>query len=86
MNMKGLVNKRCKSRSGTGLLHQVQVTSRKGDLRTIRFAVAVSGDSKRSEASLTHPFVRVPGVIAGEVDLLPAERRDMPEQGAVESV
>ena len=53
-------------------------------LSTLRRAEAVSGDSERSVATLSHPFVRMPGVIPGKVDVLPSERRNIPEQGRVE--
>ena len=51
--------------------------SRKGNLRTLRLGEAGFGDSERSEATLGHPFISVPGVIAGQVHMLPAERGDM---------
>jgi hypothetical protein len=52
-------------------------TSRKGILRTLRLGDAGFGDSEGSEATPGQPFVCVPGVIAGEIDVLPSERGDM---------
>jgi hypothetical protein len=49
-------------------------TSRRGILRTLRLSEARSGDSEGPESTLGHPFVCVPGAIAGEVHVLPAER------------
>ena len=61
-------------------------TSRKGILRTLRLGEAGSGDSERSEATHGHPFICVPGVIAGEIDALPAERRDMLKQRRIKGM
>ncbi len=61
-------------------------TSRKGNLRTLRAAEGGSGVSERPEAAFGDTFIGVPGVIAGEIDVLPAERRDMLEQGGVEGL
>jgi hypothetical protein len=49
-------------------------TSRKGNLSTLRAAGGVSRVSEGSEATLGYPFIGVPGVIASEIDVLPAER------------
>ena len=51
------------------------------NLCTLRTAGAVSGVSERPEATSDYPFIGVPGVIAGEIDVLPAERGDMLKQG-----
>jgi len=59
-------------------------TSRKGNLCTLRRAEGVSRASERSEGTLGYPFIGVPGVIAGEIDVLPAKRRDVLEQGRIE--
>ena len=39
----------------------------------------VSGVSERSEATLGSPLIDLPGVIAGEIDVLPAKRRNVLE-------
>ncbi len=52
-------------------------TSRKGNLCTLRRGGGVSRASERSEATLGHPLIVVPGVIAREIDVLPAKRRDV---------
>ena len=44
-------------------------TSRKGNLRTLRLGEAGSGDSEGSEATLGHPFICVPSVIACQIDV-----------------
>jgi hypothetical protein len=49
-------------------------TSRKGNLCTLRAAGGISRGSEGSEATLGYPFIGVPGVIASEIDVLPAER------------
>jgi len=59
-------------------------TSRKGNLCTLRRAGGVSWDSERSEASFGNPLIGVPGVIAREIDVLPAKRRNVLEQGGIE--
>jgi hypothetical protein len=59
-------------------------TSRKGNLCTLRRAGGVSRASKRSEAAFGHPLIGVPGVIAREIDVLPAKRRGVLEQGGIE--
>jgi len=53
-------------------------TSRRGILRTLRLSEARSGDSEGPESTLGHPFVCVPGAIAGEVHVLPAEGESHP--------
>ncbi len=63
---------------------EAEDTSRKGNLCTLRGAGGVSGASERSEATLGYPLIGVPGVIAGEVDVLPAKWRDVLEQGGIE--
>ena len=55
-------------------------TSRKGSLCTLRRGRRVSRASERSEATLGYPLVVVPGIIAGEIDVLPAQRRDVLDQ------
>jgi hypothetical protein len=35
-------------------------------------------------STLSYPFVGMPGVVACEVDVLPAERGDMLEQGRID--
>lgn len=59
-------------------------TSRKGILCTLRRAGGVSWASEGSEASLGYPLIGVPGVIAREIDVLPAKRRDVLEEGGIE--
>jgi len=59
-------------------------TSRKGHLCTLRTVGGDSGASERSEATLDYPLIGVPGVISGEVDVLPAKRRDVLKQGRIE--
>jgi hypothetical protein len=61
-------------------------TSRKGKLRTLRLGEAGSGDSEGSEATLGHPLICVPGVIARQIDVLPAKRGDMLKQSWVEGM
>ncbi len=53
---------------------QLGDTSRKGNLCTLRRAGGVSGVSERSEAAPGYTLIGVPGVIAGEIDVLPAKR------------
>jgi hypothetical protein len=60
--------------------------SRKGILRTLRLIEAGSRDSEGSEATLGHPFISVPGVIAGQVHVLPAERGDILKQSGIEGM
>ena len=64
--------------------YQAGGTSRKGNLCTLRRAGGVSRASKRSEAAFGHPLIGVPGVIAREIDVLPAKRRDMLEQCGID--
>jgi len=59
-------------------------TSRKGNLCTLRSDGGVSGASEGSKATLGNPFIGVPGVIAGEIEVFPAKRGDMLEQGGIE--
>jgi len=59
-------------------------TSRKGNLRTLRAGGGGSGVSELPEAAFGDPFIGAPRIIAGEIDVLPAERRDMLQQGGVE--
>jgi hypothetical protein len=58
-------------------------TSRKGNLCTLRRAGGVSRASERSEAAFGYPLIGVPGVIASEIDVFPAKRRDVLEQGGI---
>ena len=39
---------------------------------------------ERPVATLSYPFIGVPGVVASEIDVLPTERRDMLEQVWIE--
>jgi hypothetical protein len=55
-----------------------------GKLCTLRRAGWVSGASERSEAPFSYPLIGVPGVIANEIDVLPAKRRDVLEQDGIE--
>ena len=43
-----------------------------------------SGDSQGFEVTVGHPFICVPDVIPGEVDVLPVERSDMLKQSGIE--
>jgi hypothetical protein len=58
-------------------------TSRKGNLCILRRAGGVSRASERSEAAFGYPLIGVPGVIASEIDVFPAKRRDVLEQGGI---
>jgi hypothetical protein len=40
--------------------------------------------SERPEATLGYSLIGVPGVVASEIDVLPAKRRDVLEQGGIE--
>ena len=66
-------------------LGRIGSTSRKGDLSTLRLGQAGSWDPEESEAALGHPFICVPCVIAGEIDVLPAERRAAAMDAAIEA-
>ena len=58
-------------------------TSRKGNLRTLRRTEAVFRNPERSEASFGHSLVMVPSVVAGQIDMSPADRRDMGKPGGI---
>ena len=65
-------------------MSNVRSTSRKGNLRTLRCAGELSGASKRSEATLGYSLIGAPDGIADEIDVLPAKREDVLEQGGIE--
>jgi hypothetical protein len=79
--------KTCQSVSGppAGWRGVLGDNSRKGNLRTLRPVEGGSGVSERPKAAFGDPFIGAPSVIAGEIDVLPAKRRDMLQQGGVES-
>jgi hypothetical protein len=59
-----------KSRARAGI-------SRKGNLCTPRRSGGFSRASKRSEATFSYPLISVPVVVASEIDVFPAKRRDV---------
>lgn len=50
---------------------------------TLRTAEIGSGVSKSLKLASDNPFIVMPGTVAGEVDVLPAERRHVLEQGGI---
>jgi hypothetical protein len=61
-------------------------TSRKGNLRTLRTAKPGSGRPERAEAAFGHSLIGVPEIVARQADVLPAERRDVLEQGRIDGL
>jgi len=54
-----------------------------GGCAEMRIPTAI-GVTEGSKATLGNPFIGVPGVIAGEIEVFPAKRGDMLEQGGIE--
>jgi hypothetical protein len=62
---------------GLPVLVRLRDTSSRGILRTLRSTKDLLGSTEGSKSAFGNSFIGVQGVIAGLVDVLPAERKDV---------
>jgi hypothetical protein len=61
----------------TKVITEVGENSRKGNLRTLRLGLLYSAESERPKTSRGDSFDGVPNVVSGQINMLPAQRRQM---------